>query len=105
MLLLAAASHTASPCSALPSLQPDGSPFPEITGGSACDEDNPTPGTCNCSGTPMGPESWRLSKPEWFGTNLTSIYEASASLMGKNVGLRRFQHGHKATMVINIASA
>ena len=79
-------------------------PCAQITGGAACDEDAPTPGTCNCSGTPMGPESWRLSKPDWFGTNIGSIYEANASFMGENVSLSRWR-GAKATLVINIASA
>ena len=78
--------------------------FPGIVGGSACDEDSPTPGTCNCSGTPMGPESWRISKPEWFLTNLTSIWDTTASLFGQPVPLSQFM-GKKATLVMNIASA
>ena len=52
----------------------------------------------------MGPESWRLSKPDWFGTNIGSIYEANASFMGENVSLSRWR-GAKSTLVINIASA
>ena len=101
MLVAAAAGVAPLPCSRALAAE---NVFPEITGGTACDEDAPTPGTCNCSGMPMGPESWRLSKPEWFGTDLESIYEADAMFMGENVSLARWQ-GAKATMVINIASA
>ena len=80
------------------------STFPEISGGTACDEDNPKPGTCNCSGMPMGPESWRLTKPEWFKSSLGSAFDTHAILRGVNTSLAAFR-GHKATMVINIASA
>lgn len=113
MLLLAASGGPltaagAAAAAAPVALQPQGgggdATFPGIVGGSACDEDSPTPGTCNCSGTPMGPESWRISKPEWFLTNLTSIWNTTASLFGREVPLSQFT-GHKATLVMNIASA
>ena len=79
-------------------------PFPAIRGGSACDQDEPTPGSCNCSGTPMGPEAWRLTQPDWFTSNLTSAFDAHAPLFGNRTSLRRFA-GRNATLVINIASA
>ena len=56
MLLVSAAAAT-RPAVAL---QPD-MPF-NITGGDACDEDDPAPGACNCSGTPMGKDQWQLLK-------------------------------------------
>ena len=104
MLLLAASGTAATPVALQPQASDGDSVFPGIVGGSACDEDSPTPGTCNCSGMPMGPESWRLSKPEWFLTNLTSVWNTTASLFGQEVPLSQFM-GHKATLVMNIASA
>ena len=104
MLLLAASSQPALASPLQPQVSDGDSVFPGIVGGSACDEDSPIPGTCNCSGMPMGPESWRISKPDWFLPNVTSVWNTTASLFGQEVPLSQFM-GHKATLVMNIASA
>ena len=101
MILLAAPALVPRPAAS--ALAAD-DPFPAIKGGSACDQDEPTPGSCNCSGTPMGPEAWRLTQPDWFTSNLTSAFDAHAPLFGNRTSLRRFA-GRNATLVINIASA
>jgi hypothetical protein len=59
------------------------------------------PDGCTCGGHKIGPQS--AAPPSWFLTDLSSMYETSAKLSGKDVPLSNYRA--KATLVVNVASS